>query len=263
MRTFMSPDDSTPSQATLDRAPARGLMFLLGVGRSPVIRAQLATRGYTDDEHERGWELLRAVDPSAGTASTATSNASVSDAVAKLDAWDNQNLPIADVALRKRAPRVHAFLFSGGLAPADGIESVRVVDTFLGRIDKVADVAAREGRTTKKSKPADEPADVTPDEAREALKVLGSRGISASERQAARGWLNTAQKGAAPATPAAPSTVDRTAPLVDLHDWVTEWTLVARKVLKRRDHLINIGVGEKKSAKRKPKTPAAPSQQPA
>lgn len=256
----MQPDESQPSQATLDRAPARALSFLLGVGRSPVIRAQLATRGYTDDEHDQGWKLLRAVDPSAGATSAATSDSSVSDAVAKLDAWDNQNLPIADAALRKRVPTVHAFLFANGLAPADGIESVRVVDTFLGRLDKVSDIAASERRDAKKSKPSADLTAVTPEHAREALKILDTRGISAGERQTARGWLNTAQKGAAPAAPPTAPTA-RAAPLVDLHDWVTEWTLVARKVLKRRDHLINIGVGEKKSPKRKTAKPAAPSPQ--
>jgi hypothetical protein len=237
-----------PHRSTLERAAVRALTFLLGVGRAPVIRGLLETRGYTAAEHAQGWKLLRAVDPTvaANDAPPDASDPAFRDAVARLDAWDNQNLPILDLALRRREPAVHGFLFAGGLAPADGAESVRVVATFFDRIDTIASIAEGE---------ADNDTDITPKQAKGALTLLASRGVDAAERAAVQRWLDLAQRGADPIAPTVDADDDDA--LVALHEWVTEWSLVARKVVTRKAHLIALGLAEKKPAK--PKAPPQPA----
>jgi hypothetical protein len=239
-----------PSRPTLDRAPGRALTFLIGVGRSPQVRGRLATRGYTEAEHARGWKLLRAVDPTAAgdVAANDGSDPAVRDAVARLDVWDNQNFPLVDLALRRREPEVHAFLFAGGLAPADGIESVRVVTLFLDRVDTVRAVAENH-------RDLEVPFDAA--KARGALALLESRGVGAAEQEAVRAWLDLAQRGAAPAAPAEEAPDDEA--LVALHEWVTEWALVARRVLTRKADLITLGLAEKKPRATKPKDPPKPA----
>jgi hypothetical protein len=185
-------DAETPSQDTLQRAPARALSLLLGVGRAPHIWAHLSTRGYTAAEHATGWKLLRATDPSAAVdpaAPARQNDAAVQDAMAQLDAWDNENLPIASVALRRREPAVHAYLFAHGLKHADGAASVRVVGIFLDRVDGVRAVA--EGRSKE---------DVSFDrsQARKALALLHSRGLTEAALGDVRAWLKTVQRGAEP-----------------------------------------------------------------
>ena len=248
----MSPSEvqQKPTRFTLERAPGRVLSFLLGVGRSPQVRGRLATRGYTDAEHARGWKLLRAVDPTAAGDVTANdgSDPAVRDAVARIDVWDNHNFPLVDLALRRRAPEVHAFLFAGGLAPADGIESVRVVTVFLERVDTVRAVAEND-------RDLEAPFDAA--QARGALALMESRGVGAAEQKAVRAWLDLAQRGAAPAAPAEEAPDDEA--LVALHEWVTEWALVARRVLTRKADLIALGLAEKKPRAAKPKDPPQPA----
>jgi hypothetical protein len=244
-------EELKPGRNTLDRAPGRALTFLLGAGRSPRLRGLLATRGYTDGEHAGGWQLLRAVDPSMAANDGGASDAdpAVRDAVANLDGWDNVNLPIVDAALRRREPEVHGFLFANGLAPADGIESVRVVTTFIDRVDTVRAVAENQ---------RDEPAPFDASQAQRALTLMETRGVGEAEQETVRGWLEVAQRGAAPVAPTEVTTDDEDA-LVALHEWVGEWALVARKLLKRKVDLIALGLAEKKPRAPKPKDPPQPA----
>lgn len=243
-------EDQKPGRNTLDRAPGRALTFLLGAGRSPRLRGLLETRGYADDEHARGWQLLRAVDPSLAANDGGLGDGAdpaVRDAIASLDGWDNLNLPIVDAALRRREPEVHGFLFAGGLAPADGIESVRVVTTFIDRVDTVRAVAENQREEAPFGAP----------QAKRALTLMESRGVGEAEQETVRGWLEVAQRGAAPVAPKVE--VDDDEALVALHEWVSEWSLVARKLLKRKVDLIALGLAEKKARAEKAKDPPKPA----
>ena len=46
------------SESLLEATPARGLDFLKGVAKSPVIYGILVQAGYSAAEHTRGWKLL-------------------------------------------------------------------------------------------------------------------------------------------------------------------------------------------------------------
>jgi hypothetical protein len=52
--------EPTVSQETLDATPARVIAFLRALGTVPVLRKALEVRGYSPDEHRRGWALLQA-----------------------------------------------------------------------------------------------------------------------------------------------------------------------------------------------------------
>ncbi len=258
--------NGTPSQDTLDRTPARALTFLLAVGRSPAIWGALQTRGYGDDEHASGWQRLLAVDPSRAKSSPVVPSAdpAVLEAFAQVDKWDNENLPIVDVALANRVPEAHAFVFADGLAPADGAESVRVVTTFLDRADALEALAKEKpGAGAKKgAKAADTPPrlPLTPAQAKAAIDLLAARGITAEARKTVRGWLTTLQKGpeVRPAAPASDTTEARRAASLALYQWLNEWTTIARRVITRRDHLQTLKLASRKSPKPRAAKPDAP-----
>lgn len=237
METSEEPTPPRPPRAALERAARRALTFLLAVGRDPVARGLLETRGYSAHEHAEGWRLLRAVDPTVKAGGHRDEDGAAARlALARLDAWGHQNLPILDLALRRREPDAHRFLFAGGLAPADGAASARAVAAFLDRVDALVGVASRG---------VDPAVAVTPRQARVALAILTSRGAGDDVRETVHRWLDFARKHAAPAAEGA----DPDAALVALHEWLSEWRLIARKVVTRKSHLVALGLVGKGPAK--------------
>jgi hypothetical protein len=91
-----------------------------------------------------------------------------------------------------------------------------------------------------------------------ALDTLTKRGISTAERARLRALVTTATtaaKSEEDASDAADDGVPNEA-LLKLHAWYGEWSEVARAVIKRRDHLIRLGLAKrKKTAKGSPGTP--------
>lgn len=85
-----------------------------------------------------------------------------------------------------------------------------------------------------------------------ALALLALRGLGRAELDTVRGWLETVQRGAEPVAPTVTPVADDDAALLVLYEWVHEWSLVVRKVLKRRGDFTSLGLAEKKSRKAKP-----------
>jgi len=83
-----------------------------------------------------------------------------------------------------------------------------------------------------------------------ALATLSKRGLSADERARLRALVNTAtaaakaNEGASDAAEEAPTNEA----VLKLHAWYGEWSEVARAVIKRRDHLIRLGLAKRKKA---------------
>jgi len=169
----------------LDRAARRALTFLLAVGRDPVARGLLETRGYSANEHAEGWRLLRAVDPTAR---------------------------------------------AGGHRDEDEAAAS-------------PPPTASSSRTT--SRGVDPAVAVTPRQARVALAILTSCGAGDDVRETVHRWLDFARKHAAPTAEAG----DPDAALLVLHEWLSEWRLVARKVVTRNAHLVALGLAGKGPAK--------------
>ncbi|RYZ17676.1 MAG: hypothetical protein EOO70_01255, partial [Myxococcaceae bacterium] len=128
------------TRETLEATPARVVVFLRALGTSITLRSVLAQRGYTPDEHRRGWQLLHEAsgfdsrlpdDPPADEDTTA------SRAVATLDDWDESGLRIVGAALRHRHPDQHAYVLDGltasrGAGAARGGEAVEHVRVLVG-----------------------------------------------------------------------------------------------------------------------------------
>ncbi len=234
---------TTPSRQVLEELPGRTVKFLRAVGTNRVIAAVLATRGYTTAVHREGWHLLHAVSGFEDDMPPAVDeDPGVRDAVAAIDAWDEPNFRIARATLAMKFPEQEAALFAGGLAPAVGVGALLTVKTFLDRLD-----ALEHGSKTDKA----------------ALARLAERGITKDERKRLRGLLTQAASAAniGPAEePAQPAGADKKQEeLIALYAWFSEWSEVARTLIKRRDHLIALGLASRKKKQAAPAPAPSPT----
>ncbi len=232
-----------PSDDTLAQLPKRVVTFLAGVGTIPEVRAALVTRGYSDTVHQTGWTLLELVGGRASFAPPPAPPEEVVDeqvtavpaAMATIQAWATTNFAIASAALKHTHPAQHRAVFGDGLKAAPGASAVLATKTFLTRVERLG--TKRRG--------------AHPDDAR-ALELLGERGITEAERARIGKLIEVVQEGKKPVAPAVttPSTSTREAQL-KLYAWFNEWTGITHAVVKRRDHLVRLGLA---SLKRKAKT---------
>jgi CheY-like chemotaxis protein len=233
-----------PSRQTLDDVPSRVLTFLIAVGESLPIRAALATKGYTEDEHDLAWSLLKKL--SIFPPSAPTLDHGVREAITELDAWDEPNFACIAAALNRLHPEQSKFVFAD-LEAKQGPESVIGVATLLDRLRKLEQ--APERKATRKADHA-------------ALATLAARGYTPEERERLHQLVETAQK----VVVTKPISDDeRTKALLDLYGWITDWATTAKTVIRRRDHLIKLGIAKRKKPVKKPAlgtkapTPAAPA----
>lgn len=236
-----------PSETVLAQLPARALTFLSTLGRSVPIRAALAERGYTDDDHEEGWSFLH--DVSAYRSPTVTSKTTapaVRAAQTTVDAWDEPTFRIIRATLERRFPEQEAFVM-GGLAASTGDASVVGVKTLLDRLDELEN--GKDRKATRK-------------EDHGALAILAKKGIDKAERARLRELVQTASRKDMPeaeeelearkkARTEGPdkSTEAHAAALLKLHAWYREWSETARSVITRRDYLIRLGLAKRKGRK--------------
>jgi hypothetical protein len=228
---------------TLEQTPGRALTFLRAVGTSVAIRAKLYERGYTEAEHERGWGLMRAASGDFGGPALVESvdDRAVQDAIADVDAWDEDGLRIVNASLRTRHPAQHAFVMRG-LKASTGITSVLGVATLLDRLDALESAPERAG-----TREADHAA----------LATLATRGIGKAERVRLRAKVKLAQSFAGIKGASEQEAFERRVrqALVEQRRWFEEWSDVARSVIKRRDQLIRLGLASRRS-------PQAPVEEP-
>jgi hypothetical protein len=239
----LPPREPTVTQETLDATPARAIAFLRALGTVPVLRKALEARGYSPDEHRRGWALLQAAsgyepDVEAGGSDTRVDPA-VRDAIAQVDAWDEDGFRIVRAALGRLHPE-QAKTVLAGLAPSTGVAAILGVETLLDRLDTLA-----------KSKNA-------PDRA--AIATLNARGLDDAERKRLRALVKVAKEGTsrddAPNEDNALLASTRQRALVELRAWYEDWSEMARATFKRRDHLIRLGLAKRKVGKKTGATPA-------
>jgi len=225
----------TVTEDTLDRAVGRAVKFLLGVGTIVEVRQSLEARGYDDAEHARAWGLVDRVSGRTSLAPPALKPEGSRSIGARrsLEAWIAQNLPIAAATLQHNFPAQHAFVFAEGLEASTGGEGVVAAQRFLARVDALGG-AKRTGER---------------DQDQKALAQLERRGIGAEARAELREFVDAVQKGDGPAAAAAPA--DRTDKAA-LYAWYAEWADIARSLVKRRDHLIRLGLAARRKPEKKP-----------
>lgn len=243
-KTKEVPVTPTVGRETLEEAPARALKLLRAVGTSIPIRAALAARGYGEDDHQEGWSLLHAASGFVPTGGAGEIDVGVRDAIRELDAWDEDGFRVVRATLERRFPE-QAKAVLEGLAAATGPGAVLGVKTLLERLDAL-----------EKGKSKDDHA---------ALALLGKRGIDKDARKRLRALVEKAEspaEGDAGAA-AARAAIDgkRAAALAALRAWYEEWSEIARATVKRRDHLILLGLARRKAPTKKENaapTPAKP-----
>lgn len=227
-----------PARSVLDELPGRTLTFLRGVGTSPTLRAILNQCGYSDEEHQLGWRLLHTVAGFAPGRQALGPDAdpAVRAAVLELDAWDEPHFARVDAMLARRYPEQRDFVFNN-LKAAQGVGAVLTVATFLGRLD-----ALEKGEGRKASHKED----------LAALALLDARGIGKAERHRLRKLVEVAQQGTEAATlPVVDDTAREAheAALMELYLWYKDWSTSARSAIRRRDHLIRLGLAKRKARK--------------
>ncbi len=123
------------SEAVLERWLERSGKFFRTLARNPVVRAVLLSRGLTDEELKRGWDLYAKINGFSGgaPAHAATPETTAAQAMDELDAWDAPAYRATKAILQVRYPEVERFLFET-LEASTGSAAVAGVERFLDRI---------------------------------------------------------------------------------------------------------------------------------
>ncbi len=210
------------SRESLELTPARALNLITGINQVPSVSAAMLEFGFTKAEGRRGFALIQvateaAVDEGAIDAETAS-------AIAACDAWDEPNFRIIAATLKKW-PNLHAQVFEGGLAAVVGTKAVLNVATMLTRLTALE----------------------ATDEGRAALEVLAVRKITPAERRRMDGVVKQASSGRLGQEEERTEEKYEQA-LLELREWFDEWSEIAKVVVRRRDHLIRLGLAERRTS---------------
>lgn len=244
-KNALPPPDITPEanvtretlNATADKIPK----FLRTLGTNVVIRALVAQKGYTEEVHRQGWAHLHAASGYAQAEIAPTIDKGVRDAIVELDNLDEDLFRVVRATLVANYPAVAAVVLEG-IGPSTGPEAVVGVKALLGRL-----------ATLGKSKNKDDKA---------ALALLATRSVDDAERSRLGALVAKAESTphVVPVDEKAKAAVEakHLAALIALRAWYEEWSEIARAAVKRRDHLILLGLAKRKSPKAKKGGPAAP-----
>jgi hypothetical protein len=210
------------SLETLEQTTQRALDLLIALGTSPGPFTLMSTRGYDESEHKRGWALVQKLIGNPVVESKEKNDGAL--AVAELDNWDEGGIKLINAGLT-RHPEVRDRVLAG-IAPIAGTGAVMNVAVLLERLD--VEERNNDGRA--------------------ALATLAKRGLDAAERKRLQGLVNTAKKAANAAPVSFRDSPEYVETLLELRDWYTEWSEIARLVIKRRDYLIRMGLAERRSS---------------
>ena len=225
------------SDEILEETPERVTRFLAGIAGSAQVRTAMAAAGMDDAAMNEGQELLLATlsspVPVRGKQDTVEAQAQRA-AAARVDDWDEPNFACARGALTRFFPAAGEYLFAGNLQAAQGASAVQGVATFLLRLD-----ALEQGTDPARAG--------TRDDDKKAVDLLAKRGITAEVRAVLSRDVKLVL-GPTPALPAAPvvEPAERRGKLVALRLWFEDWSGTARAHIKKRGHLIRLGLARRR-----------------
>ncbi|MCC6528426.1 MAG: hypothetical protein IT373_37620 [Polyangiaceae bacterium] len=238
------PAMTVPSRQTLDEVPARAFKFVMGYAESLAARVALAQKGFDAEEHAYAWSRLQQLGQMPN--GQLELDKVVRDAVLEIDNWDNPNFEAIRMCLERGFGPQSAFLFEN-LQPAEGSQAVLGVETLLDRLDALESGVGR-AETHE--------ADLA------ALALLGKRGYTKAELTRLRGLVKATKATAVP-TPLV-SDEQRVQILLELYQWLSDWSAQARLAKLGRASLIRLGLakrrerGETDVVTEPPVTPGAP-----
>ncbi len=258
------------SDEVLEETPARATKLLAGIGRYSQVRTLLAAKGLSDDDLVQGRALLLAclAEPTgAGAANDTESARRQREAVAELDAWDEPNFPRFSAALDRLHPSVGDVIFQN-LKASTGPDAVTGMATFVVRVEGLVH-ATRSARDAKAANVSDAVSaaaksyeSIPVDERRAALALLHKRGLTAEEIARLSALVNVALGPTEVAPQAseaeAAKTERRRAALTALRRWHDDWAATARSTIRKKQHLIAMGLASRKSPSPKAPAPTPP-----
>jgi hypothetical protein len=244
-RTTTSPQQKAVTRRWLERTPMRVLEFVRTVSMTPGIRVMLEVYGYSRATHDEAWSLLQqACGYNEGPPVGRTDERS-RKAIIALDDCDEDLFRLTRASLGRHHPDQARFVLEA-LAPDTGIAAVLAVAHLLDRLDALESSPARAA-----TRAADHAA----------LATLSARTITPEYRAELRALVNIAQTATESRAPSATPTPDATAALPEaqriaaareaallaLRAWHEEWSDVARTCIKRRDHLVRLGLATRRA----------------
>ena len=234
------------SRKTLENTVERALALLRGIATETKIREQMNKYGYSDAHHQEGWRRLAVA---AGfyqpLGATDNNDVNVRNAIAEIDAKDEQVFRIASASLSRRFPQ-QADMLLGGISASRGVASVLNLEILLDRIDKLEQATGQDAATV---------------QGKAAVALLAERGLSVAERAKLRALINVAKRSnPVDGNPSAAEVSDEgyVANLQALREWYEEWSEIARALFSRRDYLIRIGMASNRRSSASEEEPAEP-----
>ncbi len=210
------------SRATLEGTIGKASQFLYAVGRTPTVLNVLRKHGYTAQEHRRGHALVDAASTKELDASAVDQE--VDDALRTLDDWDDKYVPRIGVALT-RFPDIRDTILDGVLVGSSEA-AVHNVEKILARVSS-AEEASDRGKAV--------------------AARLAEIDIDAAERRRLAGLVRIARGSKIfNRDVVAEDPAERA--LLELRDWYYEWSELARQLVTRREHLIRLGLAERRSS---------------
>jgi len=194
---------------------------LFAVGRTPTVLNVLRKHGYTKQVHRRGHTLVEAA--SVRELDESAIDQEVDDALRTLDEWDDLNVGKIHAALTLFPDFRDEIL--EGVALGDSRAAVSNVEKILARIAE-AEAASDRGKAV-------------------AARLAEIR-VDASERRRLAGLVRIARgskifdRDVVEDDPAERA-------LLELRDWYYEWSELARQLVTRREHLIRLGLAERRA----------------
>jgi hypothetical protein len=205
-----------PSDSVLAELPARAITFLRAIATRAPIRALLGEGGYGAEDHAEGLALLTRVCDYRDTSSPGTPPSRAQSAMAAIHDWVSTHFPRLRAALERLHPS------AAGLFPDT---NARHPEASLLALAQVID-RLRRGPESRDSA---------------LMATLERRGLVRAELQRL-GELVEAAQSAAPSSPYTPDVEPRTDELIALYDWYRDWAETARRLIKRKDYRISLGI---------------------
>jgi hypothetical protein len=214
------------ARLTIGQKAERVLKFLLAL-RNPRIAAVLVQYHFTQEDLDEGWNLLRNVTRT--SLDVLPEDAPIDpDALRSLDEWENKWFAIAQATLKRRAPKVHDWVFRN-LVQTEGVAVIVSVGTFVERLEQM-DKAEKDGGLGAAGK--------------EAKKLLKARGITQETIGAAKALLKKLGQVDGPLPDLEKGATDE-ATFEEgekaLWGWYLEWSKIARTAIKQRSLLRQLG----------------------
>lgn len=221
------------SEETLENGVLRVVKFTQTIVTNAAVRAQLRSRGMNATELQKATDLLTVVCQIPNEPQVVSDDA-IREAFNFIDAHDEEVHGVVNAALRYNHPEQHEFL-TKNIGPAKGMLAVVNMRTFMARWDELASGETREQ---------------TRDTDRKALALAEKRGLPKDLMASLRANLGIV----ADLNPETETVDDRVfrvrrlEALVELRKWYLEWSEIAGIAIKRRDHLISLGLASRRAS---------------